>query len=772
MRRSCRNTWHILTYTGITIFLFFIIFNNPLNASSPDPFQSISIENTDFSCGKEYCVTASIGLSGVFNTLIVEREKATPLQIRFFDNERWLDWVDVQGEDDSPDFETHRFETQLFMLKGTRAFQLKKTITAINETGMLHILYSFTQSSHIAQKKHIYRSVLNETPDSIVITSRGQWLDWPLELVQEDRERLWKTEYDSVKKIIVHHTATVVEDINKDGVVNTLDYRDSIRAIYNYHTRGRKWGDIGYNYIIDPDGGIWEGRYGGDGVVAGHSFRDKACTKFGVSNTAFNRGTIGIALLGTYTSSTPTPAALESLSTLIAKKSWDFGFEPSGSGFFIDKVYSNILTHRDVDCTDCPGDAAYGTLPGVITRAQEKYSHLDNATPKEYRAAFIDQQPTEIEMKAGEEKEIVVRFRNTGTATWRNYGEGSMQLALSDIKQSLTAIDSFHIAADEARDAPEKYIIPSKSLTPNVLPGDIGSFSLTIKDLPQTLISYKKFVMVAGHQGWIPQSDFAVKVINTSLDFAATLRKETAPLTLVDEMGTPLTFQFRNRGVLPWKREDIRLSLSDADGNPSSLRDTLWKKKTGDFFFKEKIVKPGEYATFSFPVYAKGLGDAWVLPGLFHGKELLSGSNYEPVILIVKPAYAADIISVDIPSSLESGKKGRATITIKNIGEKPWPRAGLNVYNQKGKMSVIRHSSWLSATLVDQARNVKPGDTISFLFDTKAPQKAGVYTGKIQLEHQKLPMYLKKDGEYSKELLYNITVNKVVPPVKKVSRKK
>ncbi|MDO8571876.1 MAG: peptidoglycan recognition family protein [bacterium] len=753
---------------GILIASCFLFFA-PLNASSVGVFKATYVQQTDFSCERNICTTHPIGFGVLQNAVAFEMEDTRGMQVRFFDNERWLGWTDIIGEDDTPDFETHHFESQLFILKRARAFQLK---TQSIPSASIRAVSFTTPSSPYSLKKDTYRIALNEEPNTLAVVTRANWLDTRLELVQEDRERLWKTEYDSVKKIIIHHTATSVEDVNKDGVINTNDYRDSIRAIYNYHTRSRKWGDIGYNYIIDPAGGIWEGRYGGDGAVAGHSFREKACTKFGVNNTAFNKGTIGIALLGTYSSDAVTPAAAESLSSLIARKSWDFGFEPAGSGFFVDKTYPNILAHRDVDCTDCPGDVAYASLSGIVARAQEKYSRLSAATPKEYRAAFVDTQPGDIELKTGEEKEIVVRFRNMGSSIWRNYGDGSLQLASSDIKESLAAIDSFRIASDESRKQPEQYIIPSKLLTPNVMPGDIGSFSLSVKDAPPTLISYKKFVMVVGNHGWIPHSEFSVKVINTGLEYAATLIKDTIPSEISDEEGVPVKLQFLNRGTTLWKRGDIQLALSDINGEQSALHDRSWKKKSGDFIFKEKAVKPGEIATFLFRVNSKALGDVWTLPILRHKREGVSGSDYEPLIMTVKPTYAAEILSIDIPKNIDSKKSGKASVTVKNIGTKPWPRAGLVFTDQKGKNSAIRHTSWLSGTLVDQAIKVKPEESVLFLFDIQAPAKAGAYMGKLRLEYQKTPLYLKKDGEYSKELAYSVAVNKIDLPLKKIVKKK
>ena len=63
---------------------------------------------------------------------------------------------------------------------------------------------------------------------------------------------------DTIKQVHIHHT------------VNSNDYRRTevaglIRGMYRYHTQTLGWSDIGYNFLVDRFGRIWEGRYGGAG---------------------------------------------------------------------------------------------------------------------------------------------------------------------------------------------------------------------------------------------------------------------------------------------------------------------------------------------------------------------------------------------------------------------------------------------------------------------------------------------------------------------------
>ena len=72
--------------------------------------------------------------------------------------------------------------------------------------------------------------------------TEGQPLTWPLQYAKK------------IEKFVVHHTDSEIRDMNGDAHTDTRDYQAIVRAIYHYHTISRGWGDIGYNYIIDPLG--------------------------------------------------------------------------------------------------------------------------------------------------------------------------------------------------------------------------------------------------------------------------------------------------------------------------------------------------------------------------------------------------------------------------------------------------------------------------------------------------------------------------------------
>src|SRR6266511_2671686 len=107
----------------------------------------------------------------------------------------------------------------------------------------------------------------------------------------------WTPAYTTVTHAVVHHTA---------GSNSLPDWENEVRNIWYYHTFTNAWGDIGYNFVIDPNGVIYEGRAGGEGAIGAHF----SCR---------NSNTVGIALLGTFITERPADAALSSLKSLLAE---------------------------------------------------------------------------------------------------------------------------------------------------------------------------------------------------------------------------------------------------------------------------------------------------------------------------------------------------------------------------------------------------------------------------------------------------------------------
>jgi hypothetical protein len=175
-------------------------------------------------------------------------------------------------------------------------------------------------------------------------------------------QEIWPPAFYPVQKLIVHHTATQNND---------PDPAATIRSIYYYHAVTQGWGDIGYNFLIDEAGNVYEGRHTFD-YPSGSSPTEENSLGYGVTGAhaqGYNSGTVGIALLGTLISQDATPAARSALERLLAWESDHHGIDPQGASLYTNPVsgtqatFPNIAGHRDVAATECPGGTFYATLP-------------------------------------------------------------------------------------------------------------------------------------------------------------------------------------------------------------------------------------------------------------------------------------------------------------------------------------------------------------------------------------------------------------------------
>jgi len=161
---------------------------------------------------------------------------------------------------------------------------------------------------------------------------------------------------------LVHHTAgTNAYTASQSAAI--------VRGIEVYHVKGNGWNDIGYNFLVDKYGQVFEGRYGGvdKPVIGAHA-------------EGFNTGSVGVAVLGTYSSSAPPAAARTALAKLLAWRldiahvdpkstlTWVSGGNArfaSGVPVFIRAVSG----HRDTGFTTCPGAALYSQLDAIARQA-------------------------------------------------------------------------------------------------------------------------------------------------------------------------------------------------------------------------------------------------------------------------------------------------------------------------------------------------------------------------------------------------------------------
>jgi flagellar hook assembly protein FlgD len=165
---------------------------------------------------------------------------------------------------------------------------------------------------------------------------------------------------ERVRFAVVHHTAGT-------NSYTAAQSAAIVRGIQRYHVLANGWNDIGYNFLVDKYGQIFEGRGGGidRNVVGAHA-------------QGFNTGSTGVSLLGTYSSSRISTAGRSALVKLLAwrldvahvdplsRLTWISGGNPEYPAGTPVRLRA-ISGHRDTGPTSCPGTALYGQLPGIAS---------------------------------------------------------------------------------------------------------------------------------------------------------------------------------------------------------------------------------------------------------------------------------------------------------------------------------------------------------------------------------------------------------------------
>ena len=176
--------------------------------------------------------------------------------------------------------------------------------------------------------------------------------------------------YAPFRKIVVHHTASPNSAKNPAATV---------RFGYELHVVGRGFTDIGYNFLIGPDGEIFEGRrarkYGKGELHTGEDGSGNAI--IGGHTKGRNAGTCGIALIGNFMKTSPSGAAIASLIHLAAWEAQRHRIDPLGSDEFIATdstklVFPNIVGHRGIGSTLCPGTRMAASMPWLRKQVAER----------------------------------------------------------------------------------------------------------------------------------------------------------------------------------------------------------------------------------------------------------------------------------------------------------------------------------------------------------------------------------------------------------------
>ncbi len=487
-------------------------------------------------------------------------------------------------------------------------------------------------------------------------TEAGQHLIWPYQYSKR------------IRKIVIHHTAeTGVQDGKTESQV--------MRGIYRYHTVSRGWGDIGYHFVISPNGNIFEGRAGGDFVVGGHVY----CN---------NIGTIGISLMGNFNEYDPTNAQLEALERLLPRLAKKYELDLTDKEWYHGKETNNLLGHRDLSATACPGENMYKKIPFV------RKLLLGTAEIRYTKSFKVDGEPNGslpiLHLKPGESKDIHLAFTNTGEVPWTNstwlFSQAGKGVKIRSVSKN-------------------KNYVAAKQKEQQVLPGETAHFTASIE---------------AGYEGDILTASFVPVVRDKRVKNAETLQVievekpswggrfqaiRTQPNPVVTGKPISISVDVRNTGGTRWKKGEISLEVS--------LPHTRKKTK----LILKKTTASGKIGTFTgFLSSVNSSGEVPFTFQLVRKKKRLPVVFVEPVI-VKESKNKADLVGFTEKLLLvRAGDYLKKKVRFMNVGNVEWNKRDLklDVKLRREKM-----------TLSPEEDVIKPGETATFFLDL--PISKGVH---------------------------------------------
>jgi hypothetical protein len=323
---------------GTTVSTLFL---TPRTAHADPDARTFTWEQRDIALADSPVASPTLTCDFAFNAVEARWDADLPpgATLDFFlrtssDGGTWDEWIHLHTDDHARDGDDQGPTGDLIIVAPATQLQYRIEASAGDD---LPVLRSFALTAiNTIDDSLSPVTAQAATPTTLTIIPRAGWgADERLRFDKKQQE-IWPPEYRPIEKVVIHHTVTNDPDPNPTA---------TIRAIYQYHAIGRGWGDIGYNFLVDPNGHVYEGRHGGAGVVGGHTY-------------GYNYGSMGVAMLGTYSGHSVSSAARGALKALINAKAGHL--DPLGKGFFInrDNVW-NISGHRSLTQTDCPGDRFY-----------------------------------------------------------------------------------------------------------------------------------------------------------------------------------------------------------------------------------------------------------------------------------------------------------------------------------------------------------------------------------------------------------------------------
>jgi hypothetical protein len=300
-----------------------------------------------------------------------EEEKVMPknsqIYIRFSkDNKTWDNWKFIAIDEHNTDGTSKNYSTLSYIDVAYKYYQIKVNTNINGENKEIKSLFlNFFNPDKVVgiiENNITANKILD--PQSCpcplpTFTNRTQW-----NCPQGQGMAPGVVTNPTVTHLIVHHS---------DGPNTSTNWNAVILSIWNYHTGTNGWSDIGYNWLITPDGTLYEGR-GSNSATANVQ---------GAHFCGFNPATMGTCMVGNYNTVDVTVAAKTKLTAILGWKACQAGIPAEGTILHASSgaVLNRISGHRNGCATDCPGTAFFNTFTQLRTDVTNYIAACGNVTP-------------------------------------------------------------------------------------------------------------------------------------------------------------------------------------------------------------------------------------------------------------------------------------------------------------------------------------------------------------------------------------------------------
>jgi hypothetical protein len=361
----------------------------------------------------------------------------TGVEYRTFSGEKPSRWRRAPEAHDM-EYGDHHFSGVISVARPS-AIQWRKT--GAQQALMSAITVDYLNSIDGPRKRVVVPAAAEAGTAAPDIVTRREWG------ANESLKRGCTREYNKVQQLFVHHTV---------GINNDPHPKATMRSIYWYHAVRRGWCDIGYNFVIAPDGRIFEGRYArkyrpGE-IHDGETKGGRIVT--GAHVASYNSGSIGVSLMGNYSEVRPSAKMRKTLVGFLAWESRRHGLKPRAEHTYRNPVTGLtrrlpvIAGHRDAGATECPGNYVYRGLPEIrrdVARLVNRKPTLTTMTADADSITFGEavSMVGALAKKDGTplaERKVVLKRRHSPSGSWRRVAtavtlvDGSYSFTRSPVK--------------------------------------------------------------------------------------------------------------------------------------------------------------------------------------------------------------------------------------------------------------------------------------------------------------------------------------------------